>query len=160
MENKERQMILPVEIIADSILEVIHAGGVYKLVVTGYSMSPTLQPNRDSVFLVSTKQRPIKTGEIVFTKRITSGYMLHRVIRIKKDGTYVLNGDGQTWCEEVPPENVLAVVDSIERNHHTISCDQTVYRLYVKIWSVFRPLRRRMVQLKRSIKVKEKGHES
>ena len=121
--------------------EVINNGGQCKLRVTGYSMMPILKHLRDSVILTSSKNRPIKKGEIVFIKRHTGQFVLHRVYEIIDDNTFVMNGDAQQWVEVVRNDQVIGVCSKIIRNYREISCDNWKYKSIIKIWQFFRPIR-------------------
>lgn len=121
--------------------EIIKNGGQCKLRVTGYSMTPILIHLRDSVILKSPENRPIKKGEIVFIKRRTGQFVLHRVYKIIDEKTFVMNGDAQQWVEIVNNDQVIGVCSSIIRNNIEISCDNWKYKSIIKIWQFFRPIR-------------------
>lgn len=121
--------------------EIIKNGGKCKLRVTGYSMTPILKHLRDSVILKSPENRPIKKGEIVFIKRHTGQFVLHRVYKIIDEKTFVMNGDAQQWVEIVNNDQVIGVCSSIIRNNIEISCDNWKYKSIIKIWQFFRPIR-------------------
>lgn len=121
--------------------EIIKNGGQCKLRVTGYSMTPILKHLRDSVILKSPENRPIKKGEIVFIKRHTGQFVLHRVYKIIDEKTFVMNGDAQQWVEIVKNDQVIGVCSSIIRNNTEISCDNWKYKSIIKIWQFFRPIR-------------------
>ena len=93
--GKEGKEIVPI------MEEIINSGGQCKLRVTGYSMTPILKHLRDSVILTSPRIRKIKKGEIVFIQRKTGEYVLHRVLKIIDDETFIMNGDAQQWVEVV-----------------------------------------------------------
>ena len=75
--------------------EIINNGGQCKLRVTGYSMTPILKHLRDSVILTSIDNRPIKKGEIIFIQRQSGQYVLHRVMKIIDQDTFIINGAEQ-----------------------------------------------------------------
>lgn len=121
--------------------EVIQSGGSCKLKVTGYSMTPTLRHLKDSVVLVSPEKRAPKKNEIVFIKRDTGKHVLHRVRKIIDDKAFIMNGDAQQWTEVVRFDQVIGVVESFYRGDKEISCDNKKYKLYVKLWVLFKPVR-------------------
>ncbi|WP_343347409.1 S24/S26 family peptidase [Terrisporobacter petrolearius] len=121
--------------------EIIKNGGQCKLRVTGYSMTPILKHLRDSVILTSSRNRPIKKGEIVFIKRNTGQFVLHRVYKIIDDNTFVMNGDAQQWIEVVKNDQVIGVCSKIIRDNREISCDNWKYKSIIKIWQFFKPIR-------------------
>lgn len=120
---------------------VTSAGGVFPLRVMGYSMIPTLGNGRDIVWLVSTEQRPPKKGEILFFVRPDGHGVLHRLIRVLPDGSFLINGDAQSWTEIISPQQVIAVVSHFKRKNRQISCDGRVYQAYVRLWEFLRPVR-------------------
>ena len=104
-------------------------------------MTPILKHLRDSVILTSPKTRAIKKGEIVFIQRSTGQYVLHRVLKIIDDETFVMNGDAQQWTEIVKNKQVIGVCSKIIRKDKEISCDNLLYKLIIKVWQLFMPLR-------------------
>ena len=121
--------------------DVIKSGGQCKLRVTGYSMTPILKHLRDSVILTSPQNRVIKKGEIVFIQRDTGQYVLHRVLKIIDDETFVMNGDAQQWTEIVKNKQVIGVCCKIIRKDKEISCDNILYKLIIKVWQYSMPIR-------------------
>ena len=121
--------------------EIIKSGGQCKLRVTGYSMTPILKHLRDSVILTSPQNRAIKKGEIVFIQRDTGQYVLHRVLKIIDDETFVMNGDAQQWTEIVKNKQVIGVCSKIIRKDKEISCDNLLYKLIIKVWQCSMPIR-------------------
>lgn len=109
--------------------------------VTGNSMSPLWYHRRDSVVLTACDPAALKRGQIPLYKRDDGRYILHRIIKVKKD-TYDMVGDHQTQIERgVPKENVLCVVKAFYRRGKYHSCDEVPYRLYSHIWMFLRPVR-------------------
>lgn len=125
----------------ESMRKITATGGEFPLRVMGFSMNPTLGNARDIVFLVSPKRRPPKKGEIVFFVRPDGRGVLHRLIRLLPDGSFLINGDAQSWTETIRPEQVIAVVSHFKRKNKQISCDGRLYRMYVGVWGFLRPVR-------------------
>lgn len=132
--------------------EIIKNGGKCKLKVTGYSMTPILKHLRDSVVLTSSEDRPIKKGEIVFIRRDTGQYVLHRVYEIIDENTFIMNGDAQQWVEVVKNNQVIGVCSIIIRNGREISCDDLKYKFLIKIWQFLMPIRNYIFKINRNIK--------
>ncbi len=85
---------------------------------SGVSMRPFIEGGRDSVVL-RRPSAPIRRGDILLARYVRSDesetYVLHRVLRLEKDGTVVLQGDGNLQGEErIRPENVLGIVIRIQ----------------------------------------------
>ena len=64
---------------------------VYK--TKGVSMNPMLYQNRDLVVIVPNKER-LKKYDVALYRRGRS-YVLHRVIEVNDDGTYLIRGPGR-----------------------------------------------------------------
>ena len=123
-----------------------------ELTVTGHSMGPTLRNLRDQVFLVSPQKRRPCRGEIVFFRRGNGSFVLHRILKEKEDGRFIVNGDAQVWTEVIKPEQILAVVEGIRRKGEYISSDEKRYQRYVKVWQALRPARPCMIVVLRAVK--------
>ena len=136
------------EKLCSMIKDCVEKRGVFPLTVTGSSMCPTLSPLRDMVWLVSPGIRPPAKGELLLFLRTDGSLVLHRLVRIQKDGTYLMNGDGQSWTETTTADRVLAVVREIERKGRRFSVDNRKYRWYVRLWGVARPFRPALVRIK------------
>ncbi|MCI7131157.1 MAG: S24/S26 family peptidase [Lachnospiraceae bacterium] len=140
----------------EKIRTVTDAGETFPLQVMGYSMNPTLGHARDTVYLVSEVQRSPKKGEIVFFVRPDGRGVLHRLIRILPDGSFLINGDGQCWTETICPEQIIAVVSHFRRKNQLISCDGHLYQMYVRFWNMLRPVRPVICKVMRSFGRKQK----
>lgn len=141
----------PATLHAEQLLKLMESefshGRALPLIVTGYSMSPTLKHLRDQVILVAPNQRELRRGEIVFFQREDGTCILHRIRERKKDGSLVINGDAQVWTEKIQEKQVLAVAAGIIRRQHYISCDNRIYRFYTDCWQLLLPFRRYFIKL-------------
>ena len=99
---------------ADALVDILSTGAVFPLLVTGSSMIPFLREGRDTVFL--RKPDRLHRGQIVFFRRKSGEFTLHRIRKIYKDGRLLINGDAQSWCEIIDPDQVLAEVVSVKRD--------------------------------------------
>lgn len=135
------------------IKEVIKAGGEFKLLVSGNSMAPVLRHERDFVYLKDIKNHSLNKGDIVFIKRDTGEYILHRIFKINKNKTFIMNGDAQGWTEIVRNDQVIAYAKKIERKGKEISCDNNIYKIIVALWMKLRPYRCKIHYIKRKFKV-------
>lgn len=137
--------------IEPTIREIVGAGGVVRLTVTGQSMFPTLVEKRDSVLLK--KPDRIKKGDIVLYQRKNGDYVLHRIVK-KKKGEFSLCGDNQTMVEcPIYRQQIFGVVSGIVRKGVTIPVTDVKYRVVSFIWTRFIGLRpfllRNYVKMKR-----------
>ena len=109
--------------------------------VTGNSMLPLFRHGRDSVILSPCNPEALKRGAVPLYRRPDGQFILHRILRVKKD-TYTLAGDAQTELETgLPKTCVLAVMTGFIRKGKTVSCRHPLYRLYSAVWMLVRPLR-------------------
>lgn len=125
---------------ADTLVDILSSGAIFPLVVTGSSMLPFLKEGRDTVRLQRTDN--LYKGQIVFFRRLTGGFTLHRIRRIYPDGRLLINGDAQDWCEIIHRDQVLAGVISITRNNRNIDPNGVVSTILRAFWyptRAFRP---------------------
>jgi hypothetical protein len=126
---------------APLIEEVIASGGEFRLFPRGTSMMPLLRQGKDSVILVKA-QRPIVKSDIIFYKRENGQFVLHRVIGVRKDGSFWLCGDNQTEIEKgIDSSMVIASVSAVYRGEKRIEKNKFSLRAYEFFWCIM-PLRR------------------
>lgn len=115
--------------------------------ITGTSMLPMLKEKRDQVILTSFIQKNLKKYDIILYKRVTGEYVLHRIIKCRKN-SFDLCGDHQVEVEHLIQENqVIAVVKAVLKNGKTIPVSK--YRLYAFFRVLFRPFRKFVYNLKK-----------
>lgn len=132
------------------IREKFRQGKQASLLVTGTSMVPFLRHKKDWVFLAPVTETP-KKGQILLF-RTGDRLLLHR-LRKKKDGYYIMNGDGQQKLEIIQPEHVVAVVTTVvRRSGRTLSCKGRLFRLLSCLWWPTRPLRPGILSLAERLK--------
>ena len=102
--------------VEERLAPLLRAGAEVPLVVTGSSMVPFLRDRRDTVYLKSPEYAPIRTGDILFFRRESGQWILHRLHHRTAEGLLVINGDGQTWFETIRPGQVLGVAVKISRD--------------------------------------------
>ena len=124
---------------ADALIKILSDGAVFPLVVTGSSMIPFLKEGRDIVHLH--KADRFYKGQIVFFRRNSNEFILHRIRKIYPDGRLLINGDGQNWCEIIHKGQVLAEVILIERNGKRIDPNGKRVIAYRSLWYPTLPIR-------------------
>lgn len=127
--------------LADTIKDVIKDGGSFPLEVTGTSMQPFLLDGRDTVWLRRCEPSDFKKGEILLYKRVDNALVLHRVRDVLLGGELLMNGDGQTWCEKIKTQQVIAVVSEIEKNGKKKSCNTPLNNIKNSLWRGAMPVR-------------------
>lgn len=112
------------------IKETLDMGKMFKISPNGISMMPLIVQGRDSVYIKKPEGR-LKKYDIAFFRRPSGEYILHRVVKVKKD-SYVMRGDRQFVSEPgVSDENILGVVCRLKINGRTVLPTDLGYRLYV-----------------------------
>ncbi len=124
--------------------------------VTGYSMLPMLKENRDIVIIEKPESRLKKYDVALF--RYEDHYVLHRVVRVKKD-RYITRGDNNLNSETVPDGAVLGVLTSFVQDGRKISVSDDEYAAYYKkrlrlypLRFIYRKLRGLSIRVKRALK--------
>ncbi len=126
----------------EAIEEVLASGGEFHLSPKGTSMLPLIVQGRDSIVLKRNTRVPPSKHDIVFYRRASGQLVLHRAMRIEKDGTYTMCGDNQTALEYgIKPEQIIAYVSSITRKGKKLKMESGWYVHYVFWWCKM-PVRR------------------
>lgn len=111
--------------------EIIEEKGFYIATPVGTSMMPMIRERIDTVNLVKPKGR-LKKYDVILYQRKDKTYVLHRIIKVKKD-SYVLCGDNQFVKEyNVTDDMVIAKVDGFYRGETYVSNDNKSYIKYYK----------------------------
>lgn len=121
--------------------DVINNYGQYVGATVGTSMRPMIRTGIDTVHLVKI-ERKLKKYDVVLFRRNSGKYVLHRIIKIKKNGDYVICGDNQ-WQKEygITDDNMIGVLAGFYRKEKYIPVDKFGYKLYYHFRVFFRPLR-------------------
>lgn len=129
-------------------------GKVYAVQVLGNSMYPFLVNKKSVVYMEKPDLSKYKAqkGDIVFFKRADGRFVLHRIYKVKKDGTLIINGDAQNWFETTTVDSICGVVKSITRKKRTFSVKNPIYLLCVFLWRCLLPVRQPILKLKSKIK--------
>ena len=138
--------------ISASLEEIISIGGRFTLCVSGSSMNPFLVHGRDSVRLTKCRPQDFKRGRILLFKRTTGELVLHRIKRVLSDGTLIMNGDAQIWCEQIAPEQAIAAVTDVECKGKVIPCSSAGYRSKIFLWQMMFPIRAQIFRVRNKIK--------
>ena len=135
---------------APIIMEVIDSGGEFRLFPRGTSMLPLLRQGKDSVVLVKGTKTPQKR-DIIFYKRPNGQFVLHRILRVEKDGTFVLCGDNQTLLEKgITRDMIIASVSAFYRGETRREINSVSNRIYEIFWC-FMPLRKLVFFARRAL---------
>ena len=128
--------------VEERLAPLLRAGAEVPLVVTGSSMVPFLRDRRDTVYLKSPEYAPIRTGDILFFRRESGQWILHRLHHRTAEGLLVINGDGQTWFETIRPGQVLGVAVKISRDGGApFPARRWDWALLRRVWKLLLPVR-------------------
>ncbi|MBQ2348112.1 MAG: S24/S26 family peptidase [Clostridia bacterium] len=129
------------------IIEQIEDGQTVSLTVKGYSMQPYLMNGKDTIFLVSPKDRNPKVGDLYMFRRSDGSYAMHRICRINSDGTFNFVGDNQYLNDKsITSSQLVAYVPKAIRKGKEISCEKGFLRFYMIRRMFFRQKHPKMSQ--------------
>ena len=112
--------------------EALSNNKTFTIPITGTSMLPLLVKDRDTVALKKCDVQ-LKKGDLPLYRRKDGTFVLHRVVKVKSDGTYTMCGDNQFLKEKgIDHSQIIGVVAEITRNGKTFSVDSKKYQSYVK----------------------------
>ena len=119
---------VPTDELIQVVMMQIETGGVANLTVTGFSMMPLLRHLLDTVILIPVPER-LKSGDMALFQRDNGQYIMHRVIRVTKDG-YLFCGDNQSELEPVRHDQVIAFVNGFIKKGKRYFLIERSYRFY------------------------------
>lgn len=124
----------------------------------GDSMMPLLRQGRDLMVIQQRPQGRCKRLDAVLYKRPNGKYVMHRILKVRKDD-YVICGDNRCVREfGVPDEWIIGVLTGVIRDgKKQISVQHWNYRLYVHLWCDFFWVRVFLIRVGRTLaKIKRK----
>ena len=132
MNDVTKKLVSPEELMPEYI-ELIEAGAVLPLVISGGSMLPFLAPGRDTVFIKSI-DRPLQVGDIVFFRRNNGRYVLHRLYKTEGESIWLV-GDAQDEIEgPLNKDCAFAVVSHAVRKGKTEKPGTFWWDFFSKTW--------------------------
>ncbi len=119
----------------------IDKNGFYISTPHGKSMLPFIREEGDTAVIFPLSTVP-KKFDVVFYRRADGTYVLHRIVRIKKNG-YIIRGDNCYYDEYISKEQVIGIAEKLFRkgNTHRNLFEKSGYRTKVRIWVLIYPLR-------------------
>jgi len=120
--------------------DLVEEGKEVSLTVVGNSMSPFLHHLKDKIFFAA-PDRPLKKGDMVFYQRANGRFVMHRIVKVKADGYYMV-GDAQTAIEgPLKREQIFAIVTKVCRKDKMLSEGNFLWHFFQGPWLWIRPLR-------------------
>ena len=117
--------------------ELTDAGHEVSVVIAGGSMLPFLAHGRDTIVFSApdTEKQPLRRGDMVFYRRDDGRYVMHRIYRAEKDGTYTIIGDAQTYPERgIRAEQIFARVTSVQRKEKRLREGDFLWDFFARVW--------------------------
>lgn len=118
------------------------------VLTSGISMRPMLREHRD-VVIIERVNRPLRVNDVpLYRREGCSRLVLHRILKIRRDGGYVIRGDNLLVNEyDVKDEDIVGVLKAFYRDGKYYDCATSIpYKLYIfynRATFVFRVLRRK-----------------
>lgn len=113
-------------------LEQLNNDNVISIVPSGNSMWPILKHKSQSV-IVEKKKTRLKVFDVALYYRENGVTVLHRVIKVLEN-SYVIQGDSQSYVEEVPEERVFGKMIGYYNKEKFISVENKKYIKKVEKW--------------------------
>lgn len=145
-----RKIIIPNEVVFESVKECISRGEVVTLMTKGQSMQPFIHGGRDSIELSAVTPPEIKVGDILLAKIMPSSqYVVHRAIRVDEE-CITLMGDGNIQgCEMCHPNHIIARVTAIIKPNKRVDPNSETERKLARMWRQLLPIRRYILAILR-----------
>lgn len=97
----------------------------------GDSMMPLLREHKD-IMVIRKITEPLKRYDAVLFKRPSGRYLMHRIVKVCGNGTYLIAGDNRHFEETVPEEWIIGILDEVIRDGKHISVTSCEYQNYLK----------------------------
>ena len=113
--------------------EIIEKDGILVQLTKGISMMPLIRQNRDTI-IVKKIENPPKENDVLLYKNNAGKYVLHRVIKVLKNG-YIIRGDNNFFNEyDIKDENIIGILDGFYRDDKYIDCNKNkMYKIYIQL---------------------------
>lgn len=128
-----------------------------KLIYTnvGVSMMPLIRENRDVMVIEKLSDSPKKLDAVLFKRDGFTGrgkYIVHRIVKIRKDGKYFIAGDNCFDGEIVDKDHILGILTAVVRDGKKINFSGFRYFIYLHFWCAPYRLRFFILKIKSGIR--------
>ena len=142
----ELMVVLDTEIYLDTVCRMLEEGcEAVPVPIRGVSMRPFLRDG-DFAYLVSLPEK-IRPGDILLFQRPNNRYVLHRVRKIKADGSLLLLGDSQLTPERVAGHQLRAKVSFVRCGGQDCRPGSFRWWFFAHPWRVFAGRRPQIAKL-------------
>lgn len=108
----------------------------------GTSMRPLLRQGRDIV-VIKRPRFPLKAGDApLYRVKDKKELVLHRILKVRRDGTYIIRGDNLFVKEYITESQIVGVMKAFYREGRYCDCEKSrKYKLYIILNRASYPLR-------------------
>ena len=132
--------VLDTEAFLDAVCAMIEEGKANVPVpIRGISMRPFLYDG-DYAYLSPLPGR-IKKGDILLYQRGNRQYVLHRVYKTRRDGSFLMLGDSQVTAEPVAAHQLRAMASFVRRGEKDCRPGSFMWWFFAHPWRIFAPWR-------------------
>ena len=133
------------------IKEKLEMGGEVTFGPKGTSMLPLIVQGRDTVTLVSPPSK-LKKYDLPLYRRKNGQFVLHRVVKVNKDGTYTMCGDNQFMHEPgIEHSDLIGIVKKVVHDGKEYKSTDLRYKVYCRYIVAYRQIRHFAVMAKKKI---------
>lgn len=129
----------------DKVKEQINQEGYSIIRPKGYSMWPFIK-NEKTIAVIRKFNNNVDVYDVIFYKRASGAYVLHRVIDVCIDG-FVVCGDSQVNTEKVMRENVIGVLTELINDNEVVFIRSKKHLRRVKFWYNHKIIRKIFLKL-------------
>lgn len=138
-----REMMVEMDDLIDSVISEIKNGGTVTMVGGGTSMKPFIESEKDKIVLSQIRDnKKIRVGEIYLYRRSNGRYAVHRVYSLKGN-TVLMCGDSQITIEKIDKNDLIAIVTQVIKPPKTINCLKFSCLLFSRFGMRYRQLKYR-----------------
>lgn len=121
----------------------VQNGDSFSFCSYGNSMKPFI-PNGTHIITLSPIVSELKKNDVVFYRRRSGAFVLHRIIKAEKDGSFTLCGDNQGFLEKgIQRDQIIARLSAMETDGKKIP----LHSLSERIHCALLPARRLLIRL-------------
>lgn len=109
----------------------------------GASMKPLFKTHRDIAIINRVDEHNLRENDVVLYRyKAGDKLILHRIIKILPNDTYIIRGDNTYTREYVKRDMIIGVLESLYRKGKYINCESSNgYRIYIVYIRLSYPIR-------------------
>lgn len=150
-DTKNRVNSYPMSELAPVITDFLKQNKEVIITGRGNSMRPLIRNRKDHLQIVAYKGEELAPGDVIFYRRDNGRYVIHRIVGVAPDGSFVLKGDCQTVAERgITRRHIIGRVTAVIRGGRVISFGDKGYLRYARFWTrsvFFRSLHEKLFYL-------------